>query len=107
MIDPMPGRRRSIRGLDANGNSVTLEFTVSKQLYRCPWCRASIEVGSEHVLAIIETPGQDPYHQHWHRDCARSELLRTIRNPQAIAPTPGLTPGARRAATRERRRRGR
>jgi hypothetical protein len=77
----LPTRRHLLTGTDFDGNSVQLEFSISKQLYRCPGCRKSIPIGSEHVFVRITEPGVGSYHQHWHRECSRA-LARELRDIQ-------------------------
>jgi len=68
----MPTRRRPVRGRDLGGDRVELEVSVARKLYTCPGCRASIEIGAEHVfLRRSPADGSQSYHQHWHTACAR------------------------------------
>ncbi len=70
--DQAPTRRHSLMGRDFDGNQIIMAFSISHQLYKCPGCQGGIEVGQEHTLVrYIESDGQN-FHQHWHRDCART-----------------------------------
>jgi hypothetical protein len=64
----LPTRRDPVVGHDLDGEPITLKLIVSKQLYVCPGCRSTVEIGSEHVL--VQRRGADPHHQHWHTTCA-------------------------------------
>ena len=79
----LPSRRRSLRGRDLDGNEVELAFAVSRQLYRCPGCRGSIDVGREHIV-VRRQDDSGHYHQHWHRDCALGKVLREMRDIKEI-----------------------
>jgi hypothetical protein len=78
----LPGRRETISGTDLDGKAIELSFGISRQLYRCPGCREAIAIGSEHIIVRITEPDSTPYHQHWHRDCAR-QITRELRNVRA------------------------
>jgi hypothetical protein len=64
----LPTRRHPISGHDLDGNPITLKLIVSKQLYVCPGCKETVEIGKEHVL--VQRTGRDSFHQHWHTACA-------------------------------------
>jgi uncharacterized membrane protein len=70
MVD-MPTRRRSVKGVDLDGRRVELSVGISRNLYRCPGCRESIEIGREHVIVDRDEESGRSFHQHWHTDCAR------------------------------------
>ena len=103
---PMPDRRHSLRAVDLDGRTVVLAASVSKELYRCPGCRESIAVGADHV--IVEYPDEESaaYHQHWHRSCAQTGILRNLRSTHKVPASNANKPsrGQRRAATLKRRR---
>lgn len=82
-LSDLPNRRQSIQGTDLDGNSVTLAFTISKKLYRCPGCHDYIPIGTEHTLVRYETP-TNRYHQHWHHPCAHRAITRLLRSLQRI-----------------------
>jgi hypothetical protein len=103
----MPDRRHSLRAVDLDGRTVVLLASISKELYRCPGCGQSIPVGADHV--ILEYPDEDDspaYHQHWHRSCAQTGIVRELRSLHKVpASTTGKpSRGQRRAATLKRRR---
>jgi hypothetical protein len=75
----LPTRRQKIVGTDLDGNTLELIHSIAKKLYRCPGCRESIAIGAEHVLVRIAPPGEVPYHQHWHSECARA-IMRELKN---------------------------
>lgn len=77
-LTELPTRRLSVKGVDYDGNTIVLALVVAKKLYRCPGCGGDIDVGSDHVLVRVAKPAGESYHQHWHRDCARS-LLREMK----------------------------
>jgi hypothetical protein len=78
--DPaLPTRKTSLAGVDLDGNKVELSHSISKKLYRCPGCRKSIPIGSDHLLVrVTPASGGPAYHQHWHRDCTKS-IVRELR----------------------------
>ena len=102
----LPDRRHSLRALDLDGRTVVLATSVSKELYRCPGCRESIPVGTEHV--IVEYPDEESaaYHQHWHRGCSQTGIVRNLRSPHQVPVSNENKPsrGQRRAASLKRRR---
>ena len=84
MAGEMPTRRFSIRGTDIDRRRLELALSVSKQLYVCPSCRSHVEIGSEHVVVrIVESP-EGSFHQHWHSECVRTKLLRTMNQVHRI-----------------------
>ena len=91
----LPTRRKSVSGTDLDGRQLEFLLIVAKQLYRCPGCKGSIEVGSDHVLVKVMASPEGPYHQHWHSDCARG-LLRQLQDVRIGEP-------ARRRVSRKRR----
>jgi hypothetical protein len=100
-----PSRRRSLAGTDLDGRRVELTATVATKLYRCPGCRAYIDVGTEHVL-IRSVGEEEAWHQHWHRACASEFARRELRSVHAVdAIDRGPTRGQRRRAALQRRRR--
>lgn len=100
----LPNRRQSLDGYDLDGRQVRLSWALARQLYRCPGCRISVEVGNEHI--VVAYPGDDPpYYQHWHRSCALS-LVRSMGGVRAI-PAPNPPPTAGRQSGAGKRRRGR
>ena len=102
----MPDRRHSLRAVDLDGRAVVLVASISKELYRCPGCGQSIPVGADHV--IVEYPEEESpaYHQHWHRSCAQTGILRELRSLRKVPASTANKPsrGQRRAATLKRRR---
>jgi hypothetical protein len=85
--DPLlPTRRSIVTGIDHDGNRIELSHSISRKLYRCPGCRASIPIGSDHVLVRITAGAGSAYHQHWHRVCARQIVrdLKEIRRRDAV-----------------------
>ncbi len=78
----LPTRRKSIAGTDLDGNRVELRFSISQKLYRCPACGGNIDVGEEHVLALILSP--ERFHQHWHESCATRHIVRTLQSKKVI-----------------------
>jgi hypothetical protein len=79
----LPTRRLSLQGRDLDGGRVLLVHSVSRKLYRCPGCRASIPIGAEHVLVRrFETDGPS-YHQHWHRACSAS-IMRELQDIRTL-----------------------
>lgn len=99
----LPNRRTSLLGTDLDGNRVLVSWSTAGQLYRCPGCGQSIEVGRAHIVVHYE--GEDPYYQHWHTGCAGSRILRELRGMREVPAGKGPGPGRRRAATRARRQR--
>ncbi len=100
-----PSRRRALVGTDLDGRRVQLTVTVATKLYRCPGCRAYIDVGTEHVL-IRYVGEEEAWHQHWHRACASEFARRDLRSVHAADATDrGPTRGQRRRAALQRRRR--
>ena len=83
VVENLPSRRASVRGVDLDGNAVTLAWAVSKQLYRCPGCREYLAVGSEHVVVRIAPQSGSSYHQHWHRACA-TRIRRELRSVRTV-----------------------
>ena len=79
MNESLPTRRQKLVGVDLDGNVVELSHSISKKLYRCPGCRESIPIGSDHVVLKLVPPGEEAYHQHWHRACV-SSIIRELRN---------------------------
>lgn len=67
----LPSRRSDVRGNDLDGNEIRLAHGIARKLYVCPSCRHRLEIGEEHVIVKRERDG-DRFHQHWHRECARS-----------------------------------
>ena len=101
----LPSRRRGLRGADLDGRRVELTVTVGKKLYRCPGCRAYIDVGTEHVL-IRYMGEEEAWHQHWHRACASVFAKRELGAlHEAEASDRVLSRGQRRRASLKRRRR--
>jgi hypothetical protein len=84
-VTDLPTRSQSLRGVDFDGNTVVLSFSISRKLYKCPGCYEYIPVGSEHVLVRFFEPDGDRFYQHWHRDCTRT-ILRELRGTEATAP---------------------
>jgi hypothetical protein len=100
-----PSRRRGLAGTDLDGRRGELTVTVAKKLYRCPGCRAFIDVGTEHVL-IRYVGAEEARHQHWHRGCASEFARRDMGSLPAVdAADRGPTKGQRRRAASQRRRR--
>jgi hypothetical protein len=82
-LSELPTRRSSLTGTDLDGNKLTLAFAIARKLYRCPGCRESVNVGAEHVVVARKDVTGEGYHQHWHRDCART-LVRTLKAARSI-----------------------
>jgi hypothetical protein len=76
---PLPTRRQVVTGVSFDGERVELRFSISKQLYRCPACRRSIPIGTEHIVVRIKPTQEAGYHQHWHQECVRP-IVRELRN---------------------------
>ncbi|MBA2273478.1 MAG: hypothetical protein H0W21_06195 [Actinobacteria bacterium] len=101
----LPNRRQSLNGQDLDGRHLRLSWAIARQLYRCPGCGSTIEVGNEHV--VVAYPGDDPpYYQHWHRRCA----LPLVRSMASVHPIPAPDPPrgtatARRGHSKKSRRR--
>ena len=108
-FERLPDKRHSIRGVDLDGATVWLSHSVATKLYRCPGCRQSLLIGTEHVLVRVVPVGGDARHQHWHTECARAIVLRglravdTRRAEEAAGTRPRPGKGARRAAALRRR----
>lgn len=101
----LPSRRRGLAGTDLDGGRVELTVAVAKKLYRCPGCRAYIDVGTEHVL-IRSVGEEEAWHQHWHRACASEFARRDLRSLHVVDTIGrGPTKGQRRRAALRRRRR--
>ena len=83
----LPNRRQSLDGRDLDGRRLRLSWAIARQLYRCPGCGSTLEMGHKHI--IVAYPGDDsPYYQHWHRRCALA-LVRSMASVQIIsAPDP-------------------
>jgi hypothetical protein len=105
-LEGLPDRRRSLRGRHLDGQSVELVFSISKKPYVCPGCRAQIELGAEHVLVHFEESDGESWHEHWHRRCAHTILIRELRDahPTPVHKDGRQTKGQRRKATLDRRR---
>ncbi|MBA3628845.1 MAG: hypothetical protein H0W55_04090 [Actinobacteria bacterium] len=100
----LPNRRLSLDGQDLDGRRLRLSWAIARQLYRCPGCGSTVEVGNEHV--VVAYPGDDPpFYQHWHRRCALA-LVRSMASVHTIpAPDPpGGTVRGSRPTKRGRRR---
>ena len=80
-----PSRRKSLTATDLDGNELLFVFSISKQLYRCPGCGGSIEVGREHTLVRYLGGPSESFHQHWHGDCAAERFTREVRNVRHVA----------------------
>ncbi|CAN5302907.1 hypothetical protein BH20ACT22_BH20ACT22_08740 [soil metagenome] len=99
----LPNRRLSLDGQDLDGRHLRLSWAIARQLYRCPGCGSTVELGNEHI--VVAYPGDDPpYYQHWHRRCALA-LVRSLASVHTIpAPDP---PGGTARGNRPRKRRRR
>jgi hypothetical protein len=84
-VTDLPTRRQSLRGVDFDGNTVVLSFSISRKLYKCPGCYEYIPVGLEHVLVRFFEPDGNTFYQHWHRDCTRT-IARELRGIETVAP---------------------
>jgi hypothetical protein len=82
-VDDLPSRRASVRGVDFDGNEVTLSWAISKQLYRCPGCREYIDVGREHVVVRVAPPSGGSYHPHRPRGCTAT-IKRELRSARSL-----------------------
>jgi hypothetical protein len=85
-VNDLPTRRQSLRGIDFDGNTVVLSFSISRKLYKCPGCYEYIPVGSEHVLVRYFEPDGNTFYQHWHRDCTKT-IARELRGIETVAPS--------------------
>ena len=97
MSPSLPSRRQKIVGRTYEGERVELELDVARKLYRCPACRGYIGIGQEHVF--VRYPDADAAwdHEHWHQDCVREKLLRTLAESHgAAASRPPRRPRRRR-----------
>jgi hypothetical protein len=95
----LPSRRQSLRGVDFDANTVVLEFSIARKLYKCPGCYDYIPVGAEHVLVRYFEPDGATFYQHWHRDCTKT-IVRELREEEVVAP--GLSRSPRRRRRRPR-----
>jgi hypothetical protein len=89
MSGGLPSRRRKIVGETYEGERLELELSIAKKLYRCPACRGYIGIGQEHVF--VRYPDADAAwdHEHWHRECAETKLLRALSvSHEAATPRP-------------------
>ncbi len=83
MSEELPTRRFDLSGTDLDGRKVRFALGLARQLYRCPGCRESLDIGAEHLFVAIEEPDGERYHQHWHTDCGR-RILRDTRGIRRI-----------------------
>lgn len=91
-MQALPDRRMSIQGVTFEGERLRLSLSVAKKLYRCPGCRGSLAIGTDHVF-VRYLDADPPYdHEHWHSGCAASKLVRNLssstRIPAQKAPRP-------------------
>ena len=104
MSASLPDRKTNVIGRDLEGNSVELSYIAAPRLYVCPSCREEIPIGSSHVLVRYAPDESAPFHQHWHTDCVRDDLVRDLRDAVTKPAERGPGRGARRAQALERRR---
>jgi len=81
----LPSRRSKIVGETYEGERLELELSVAKKLYRCPACRGYIGIGQEHVFVRYPEAEAAWDHEHWHRDCVESKLLRSLAGSREVA----------------------
>ncbi len=79
-----PNRRKSLRGINSNGQTVYAKTTIAKKLYRCSCCPNAIDIGSEHVFTWIVQQLQEHSHHHTHNSCFHERLIDTLDNLKAI-----------------------
>jgi hypothetical protein len=82
-VENIPNRRQSLQGETFDGATVRFAYTIAKKLYRCPGCRLSVEIGAEHIL-VQYLSADPPFHQHWHRQCALTELVPELKISRVI-----------------------
>jgi hypothetical protein len=88
--DDLPNTRHSLVGTGDEGEEVWLIRSVARKLYRCPFCRGEVPIGSDHVVVRYSHPAREVKHVHWHRDCVDEGLrprLRSLRQVPAAAST--------------------
>lgn len=89
-LEGLPDTRRSLHGLNTQGDEVWLIRGISQKLYRCPGCGGAVEIGADHV--IVQRLGRvgGSEHQHWHRGCAERVALelRQLKAVSALESTP-------------------
>jgi len=84
MTEELPTRRYDLAGTDLDGRAVRVSLGLSRQLYRCPGCRDSLQIGAEHIILVLEEPDGARYHQHWHTACVAS-ILRELQGVRRLA----------------------
>ena len=83
-MQALPNRRTSIQGETYEGERIRLSLSVAKKLYRCPGCKQSLEIGTDHVF-VKYLDADPPYdHEHWHSGCAESKLIRNLASSSAV-----------------------
>jgi hypothetical protein len=83
-VENLPNRRQSIEGETYDGAAVRLAYTIARKLYRCPGCRESVEIGTAHTL-VQYLSSDPPFHQHWHRQCAVSSVVRELKTSRVVS----------------------
>lgn len=80
----LPNRRESIRAFNTDGESVFLNFSVAKKLYRCSECRGDIPIGVGHAVMAIVRANKRHNHHHIHTSCVQESVLPKLRKIQTI-----------------------
>jgi hypothetical protein len=71
----LPSRQQTLRAKERDGRTIYLMYNIAKKLYRCPYCRICIPIGSAHVtLSRIQAPPRHD-HDHIHAECVQRRLL--------------------------------
>lgn len=92
----LPNRRMSVQGETFEGDRLRLSLSVAKKLYRCPGCKQSLGIGTDHVF-VAYLDADPPYdHEHWHSECAASKLIRNLSNSTSIPAQKAPRPKRRR-----------
>lgn len=88
-MSQLPTRRSSLEGQTYEGDRLRLSLSIAKSLYRCPACRESIPIGSEHVFVHYLDADPPWDHEHWHSVCVSNRLLRSFASSVPVpAPKP-------------------
>jgi hypothetical protein len=85
-MDNLPNRRQDLEGETYEGASLRLVYTVARNLYRCPGCHESVQIGAAHTL-VHHLSADPPFYQHWHRECAATDLVRQLKTSRAVRAT--------------------
>ena len=82
----LPSRRQDLEGETYDGVTLRLVYTVARNLYRCPGCHESVQIGAAHTL-VHHLSADPPFYQHWHRECAARDLVRQLKTSRAVRAT--------------------